>query len=349
MTSKERVMAALTFQKPDRVPLFDSFWAGFVRRWREEKGLGADASVSDYYGVDIAICVADETPWPSRKATMKDDARETLTRDGYGRMVRTVKGAFFSEYAGHPIRRTADLDWNPFDPVEDDSRYGGFLRVVAENLPKRCCFCKVGGPYLRTTFIRGEEAFLMDIAGDPEFAKALADRMADFLTGIGLESLRRSGLYDTGIWIYDDIAYNHNPMVSPASFERVFLPGYRRMAGAFKRAGARRVIMHSDGNIGPLLDMLIDAGIDGINPVEPKGAMDLVEIKRKYGDRLSLIGGMCNAHVLPNGTRAEIVRKTREILKAGRDGGVVIGTHSIGDDIPVAHYDWFHETVMREG
>lgn len=347
MTSKERVMAAIEHRRPDRVPVFDGFWAGFAQRWRQEKGLDASASITDYYGIDIAICVADETPYPSRKATLRDDARETLARDGYGRVVRSVKGAFFSEYSDYPIQSPEDLGRNPFDPVEADSRYEAFLKVVTENRPKRCCFCKVGGPYLRTTFIRGEEQFLMDIAGDAEFAKALADRMADFLTGVGLESLRRGDLYDTGIWVYDDIAYNHNPMVSPASFERVFLPGYRRMVRAFKGAGAKKVIMHSDGNIGPLLDMLIDAGIDGINPVEPKASMDLVQLKRQYGERLAFIGGMCNAQVLPRGTQGEIVRQTREILEAGQEGGVVIGTHSIGDDIPVAHYDWYHEEVMR--
>jgi len=79
--------------------------------------------------------------------------------------------------------------------------------------------------------------------------------------------------------------------------------------------------------------------------VEPKASMDLVKLKKKYDHRLAFIGGMCNARVLPRGTRGEIVRRTREILEAGRDGGVVIGTHSIGDDVPVANYDLYHETV----
>ena len=117
MTSKERVMAALEHRRPDRMPIFDGFWAGFVRRWRQEKGLDETASIADYYGIDVAICVADETPYPSRKATLRDDAHETLARDGYGRLVRSVKGAFFSEYSDHPIRTAADLDRNPFDPV----------------------------------------------------------------------------------------------------------------------------------------------------------------------------------------------------------------------------------------
>ncbi|MDA0748940.1 MAG: hypothetical protein O2954_20670 [bacterium] len=138
------------------------------------------------------------------------------------------------------------------------------------------------------------------------------------------------------------------PMFSPAVFERIFLPGYRRMVSAFKRAGARKVIVHSDGNLGPLLDMLLDVRVDGINPVEPKAGMDLVRLKKKYGNRLALIGGMCNVHVLPCGTREEIRDAAMQILDVGREGGVVIGTHSIGPDVPVENYDWYHETVLAE-
>ena len=349
MTSKERVMAALDGRRPDRLPLYDGYWAEFRNEWAKEKGFGPEVSITDHYGVDIQICVADETPYPSRVRETSREGRETLAWDGYGRLVRSLTGAYFREYSRHPIQTPEDLIRNPFDPVEADERYQGFLKVVENNRDVRCCFCKVGGPYLRTTFIRGETEFLMDIAGDPEFARALADQMADFLTGIGLESLRRGNLYDTGIWIYDDIAYNHNPMLSPASFEKVFLPGYRRMIDAFKQAGANKVVFHSDGNIRPILDMLIDAGIDGINPVEPKAGMDLVALKSIYGSKLALVGGMCNALVLPTGSREEIRRETLRIVEAGRDGGVVIGTHSIADDIPVSSYDYFHEIVRTEG
>ena len=349
MTSKERVMAALEGRQPDRMPIFDGFWGEFRTKWAEEKGFGPEASIDDYYGVDIRICVPDETPYPSRNAVVKQDGRETIFRDGYGRLLRSVQGAYFRETLEAPIRTPADLDRNPFEPVDADTRYDGFMKLVEREREKRCCFCKVGGPYLRTTFIRGETEYLMDIAGDPVFAKEQADRVGDLLAGIGVEALRRSGLQDTGIWIYDDIAYNHNPMCSPESFERVFLPAYRRMVRAFRDAGARKVIMHSDGNIGPLLDMLLDAGIDGINPVEPKAGLDVVALRERYGNRLSLLGGMCNAHVLPNGTFEEIREETRRILDLGRDGGVVIGTHSIADDVPVANYDCFHETVILEG
>jgi len=349
MTSKERVMAAMEWRRPDRMPIFDSFWPEYREVWQRAKSTDEYPSLADFYGIDVQICVPDETPYPSRVRRLDASGGESRRRDGYGRLLRAVSGAYFTETLEVPIQTHRDLDTNPFDPVEDDARYVRFMDVVRAGRDKRCCFCKVGGPYLRTTFIRGETQFLIDIAQDREFARVLADRMGDFLLGIGLQALARSGLYETGIWIYDDMAYNDNPMFSPESFEQVFLPAYRRMVGGFKAAGAHKVILHCDGNVAPLLDMLIDAGIDGINPVEPKAGLDVAALKDQYGQSLCYFGGMCNAHVLPSDDADLIQRETRRILEAGREGGIVIGSHSIGPDVPVSAYECYHETVMSDG
>ena len=349
MTSKERVMTTLNFQPADRIPKFDSFWSEFAGRCVKELDLPRDVDLADYFDIDIAIAVANEAPFPTRTEAISKDERSQVKRDAWGRVIRTVPGGYFYEELDVSIKNRKDLDSAEFDSPYLDSRYNGFVKRVNALRDKRCVVCKTGGPYIRTSFLRGKKAFLMDIAGDPGFAKAMADKMADHITKIGTESLRRGNLYDTGLWIYDDMAYNHGPMMSPASFERIFLPGYMRMVKAFKDAGAAKVILHSDGNIAPLLDMLIEAGIDGINPVEPRAGMNISTLKRKYGEKLSFVGGMCNSRVLPKGTRNEIERQAAEIIEAGKDGGVVIGAHSIGPDISVQNYVFYHETVMNKG
>lgn len=350
MTSTERVLAALAHQPPDRIPTFDSFWTEFRDQCMAELDLPADVDLADHFGIDIAIAVADETPFPTRVETLRQDGDITVRRDGWGRVLETRKGTFFYRELGTSIEGSSDPERAVFDSPSLDQRYAGFLKQVEEaRKAGRCPFCKTGGPFLRTTFFRGETAFLMDIARDWQFARALADRVADHIIQIGLESLRRGQLYDTGLWIYDDMAYNDAPLFSPASFERVFLPAYRRMVAAFKAAGAANVVLHSDGNIGSILDMLVDAGIDGYNPVEPKAGMWIPDLKAKYGDRLALIGGMCNSHVLPQGPPEAIRDQARAIIETGRDGGVMIGAHSIGPDIPVAHYMAYWETVRDEG
>ena len=189
----------------------------------------------------------------------------------------------------------------------------------------------------------------MDLAGDVGFAKELAKKVGEHRIGIGLESLKRGNLYNTGIWIFDDMGANTGPLFSPETFERVYFPVYKKMVFSFKKAGAKKVILHSDGNILPFLDMLIEAGINGINPVEYKAGMNILKLKKKYGKKLSYIGGVDNAVILPRGNKKEIKNHVCPILEAGRGGGIIIGTHSIGPDISVETYDYYHDLIRRYG
>jgi uroporphyrinogen decarboxylase len=186
------------------------------------------------------------------------------------------------------------------------------------------------------------------VAGDPPLARAIADKVADHLAAVGVEQIRRWQLHETGIWIYDDMAHNRGPMFSPAQFERVFLPAYRSMIRAYKAAGARYVFLHSDGDVRPLVDMLVDAGIDGIHPLERRAGMDMVALRGRH-PRLILVGGMCNTVTLVRGTPAEIETEARQIIDLGRDGGVIIGSHSVSPEIPLENYLVYHEFCRTYG
>ena len=339
MTSRERVMTALDFRAPDRIPLFDGYWPEFEAAWRQAKGLGPDADIRDYYGVDIAIAVGDETLAPSRARVLEQTSQHTVQRDGWGRVIRTVPRGFFYEQIENAVSERADLGSLPIDPPGLDSRYADLDSGMPALKERYCVFAKVGGPFIRTCFVRGEVDFLSDMAADPVFARELASAVGRHLTAIGLEELRRWELYDTGLWIYDDMASNRGPMFSPRAADVVLVPVWAEMVQAFRRAGARKVVLHSDGNVAPLLGRLIEIGIDGINPVEPKAGMDLPALQARYGDRLALLGGLDNAHVLPRGDWPEVRRHVRRLVDVAREGGVVLGMHSVGPDIAVSTYD----------
>jgi uroporphyrinogen decarboxylase len=349
MNSKQRVMTALNGGVADRVAVFDSFWKEFSAMWRTQKRMPETADPRDYYGIDICIAAADESPFPRRTGPVRMDGWRSARRDGWGRVVIEDEARQFTQGVAWPLREPSDLDTLVFDPPELEQRYGAFLAEVEREQATRCVFCKIGGPLIRCTFLRGEEEFLMDTAADPDFASALIERVADHLLAVGLESLRRANLHDTGIWIYDDMASNTGPMISPRSWERLFLPVYVKLVSALKAAGAAKVIFHSDGNIEPVLPMLIEAGIDGINPVEAKAGMDLPKLKARFGKKLALIGGIDNALVMPSGDRDRIERHMRPVLDAARGGGVIVGAHSIAPDISVESYEFYREVIERYG
>lgn len=353
-SSHDRVLTACEFRRPDRIPRFDTFWQ-FPESWRQRFGDPEDLT-------DIAIWYPDESPFPTRARHLRTEGDYVYQIDGWGRTIRHRQDAFFFETLAVAMPEGTDLDAIRFDPPELETRYlTGKMdpsvtfancreveRALQEDKRRHCVFGKTGGPYLRSSYLRGETRFLIDLAADPPLARQIADRVADHLTAVGCEQIRRWSLGSTGIWIYDDMACNHGPIVSPRQFEACLLPAYRRMVRAYKEAGAKYVFFHSDGDVRFLLDMLVDAGIDGLNPLERRAGMDIVALRNRY-PRLILTGGMCNTHTLIKGTPAEIEAEAREIIDLGRDGGVVIGTHSVSPEIPPDNYAIYHECCLACG
>jgi uroporphyrinogen-III decarboxylase len=346
LTPEQRVLTAFQFKRPDRIPVFDQFWE-LPDNWKCR--LGDLAALSD-----VTRFIPDETPFPSRKRILKEKNGWVFEVDAWGRTIRSRRGAHFVETLEAPLAAKPDLDQIEFDSPSSDARYYGhktrqdFEESLKAQRAKHYVYVKTGGPYLRTTFMRGEAQFLIDMAADPTLAAELAQKVADHIAAIGVEALNRSGLHGNGVWIYDDMAYNDGPMFGPKTFERVLLPAYRRMIGAYRQAGAKYVFLHSDGDIRPLLDMLVDAGIDGLNPLEQRAGMKMTEIRAKY-PRLVLTGGMCNTRTLLNGPIPLIEAQAREIIDLGRDGGIVIGTHSIGPDVPLEHYLAYRKVCEGHG
>jgi len=348
--SKSRVMKSLNFEKVDRIGRYEEFWPEFGEIVKNELGLKEDVSLEEYFHIDIHIAYPEEGIKPSGIEVLSEDDTYIVERGTWGSVWRKKKIGYFLEFMEPAAREPEDFFKVSFDPPNLDSRYESWLEEVQREKDKgKCVFGKIGGPYLRTALVRGEENFLMDIAAEPDIAKEMASKMADHLLAIGIEELKRGNLYDTGIWIFDDMGSNKGPMMSPGSFEYIFYPAYKKIVSGLRKEGAAKVGLHSDGNILPILDMLVDAGIDVLNPVEPRAGMYVPDLLKKYNKKLSYVGGICNSIVLPTGTREEIISKTREIIECARDGGVVIGSHSIGPDIPVENYLAYYRTVMTEG
>jgi uroporphyrinogen-III decarboxylase len=275
--------------------------------------------------------------------------------DAWGRTLRSKPGTYFVETLAVPIPDGIDPEKVQFDPPDLAMRYlqgqtdeQNALRRVVLAKRRQCVFGKTGGPFLRTAFVRGEAQFLIDIASNPGLAIALAEKVGRHLAAVGVEAIRRWSLQNTGIWIYDDMACNDRPMFHPRSFEKIFLPVYRSMVRAYKEAGARYVFLHSDGDIRPLVDMLVDAGIDGLNPLERRAGMDPFALRKDY-PRLILTGGMDNTGTLIHGPPSRIQAEARELIDLGRDGGLIIGTHSISPEIPVEHFAAYDQVCRTYG
>ncbi|MEM2915139.1 MAG: uroporphyrinogen decarboxylase family protein, partial [Candidatus Bathyarchaeia archaeon] len=115
----------------------------------------------------------------------------------------------------------------------------------------------------------------------------------------------------------------------------------RLVARLKKEGGAQHVFMQADGNVRPLVDLYLEAGITGLRSIEPRAGMDPVELRRTYGKRLVLVGAIDNNIILPSGDKKRIKQHVLYTLQAARGGGMIIGPESISQDISVYSYLYY--------
>ena len=345
MTSKERVVAAINFETPDRLPRWDNFhvFGDWPRLWQEWKGFSPDVDPADYYQTDVEMCIGDDGPLFSQRAFLRKDGEFEVHRSSWGKVYRQKPGdAWFWETIEAPLDDPRNLDRLKFEDPADPDRFERLDRKVKEaNRKGRMSFGKVGGIYRRTEGLRREEDLLMDMAMDEGFCSELFGRAAEYLTLYGLEVARRGDFFDRGLFVYDDCCSSHGPIFSPTMWDRYFLPLYRKMIQTFRDNGVRHVYFHSDGNIAPLIDGLLAAGFEGLNPLEPRCGLDLVALREKYGKRIVFFGGICNTVIMPSGDKAEIERMVRPLIELGEEGGLIVGMAELGEDIAPEAYDYY--------
>ncbi|MBC7958248.1 MAG: hypothetical protein H7X94_00140, partial [Vallitaleaceae bacterium] len=135
-----------------------------------------------------------------------------------------------------------------------------------------------------------------------------------------------------------DYCFNSGPFISPIQFEQFIYPFLKKQTQALKAAGAY-VVKHTDGNILPIMDMILDAGPHAIQSIDPIASVDIREVKEKYGSRICLMGNVNAAH-LQMGSKEEIIESSEYSLKHGMpDGGYIYSScNSIFEGVPLDNY-----------
>jgi uroporphyrinogen decarboxylase len=152
-----------------------------------------------------------------------------------------------------------------------------------------------------------------------------------------------------GFALCADYCFNTGPFLSPAMFAEVVAPYLKELCAGYRRLGFFS-IKHTDGNIMPIIDMLVDAGPDALHSLDPQGGVDIAEVKRRYGSRVALIGNVSCA-MLDTGTEDQVVESARYCLKHGMPGGgYVFGTSNcVYTGMRLERYELMLDVWRREG
>jgi len=125
-----------------------------------------------------------------------------------------------------------------------------------------------------------------------------------------------------------DYCTNAGPFLSPKDFEDLVFPYLRTLVNAIHRSGAF-FIKHTDGNLWPIIDGLVNTGIDALHSIDPVAGMDLGRLKEKYGDRICLCGNV-DIGLLQLGNPHEVVEAVKKCLRAAaHGGGYVLSTSNV--------------------
>jgi uroporphyrinogen-III decarboxylase len=146
------------------------------------------------------------------------------------------------------------------------------------------------------------------------------------------------------LFIHEDFAGKSGPIIGPETFRRFVTPYYKRISECWVSRGVAIFDVDSDGFIEPVLDAMIEAGVNCVHPLEPAAGTDMVRLRKRYGRRLVLRGGIDKFSLMRgrDAIRAELEYKMQPIM---RGGGVMFGLdHRIPNGTPLEAYRFYVET-----
>ncbi|MEM2905802.1 MAG: uroporphyrinogen decarboxylase family protein [Candidatus Bathyarchaeia archaeon] len=252
-------------------------------------------------------------------------------QDVWGRIYRVRDDTRTSWWIDGAIRTPEDLDrWEPPDPYAPGRM--DLLEEVVKSVGEEMVVMGFGhGAFQVTWQMRGGmDKFIRDLYAEPGFAKRFMDKVAE----ANLEWER--AMLEMGIDIFgdgDDLADMRGPFLGPGMFKEHVMPYFEREVHEARRRGVA-FLKHTDGNIAPILDLFLEAGISGLHPMEP-GAMEIGDVKAKYGDRIFVMGNVDCKHVLPLMDEQGVRRDVRRVIDAASPGGghVLASSNSLHSNV----------------
>ena len=350
LTSRERIRLALSHREADRIAIHDAPWAATLTRWYQE-GLPYGTPPEEYFGFEIRRFVPDLSPqYPVRVLERTDEyVVETTPYGGVRRNHRDRSTT--PELIDYAIKTRQDweaakkrlqpsytrIDWVTFRESYERARADGlFLTVPVLSAYDNCGF-----------YIRSDELLPL-LLTEPEWIRDMAETQADLVIETA-KMLIREGYQFDAIWPHNDMGYRNAPFFSLRVYRELFMPADRRMFDFFHSQGWY-VFLHSCGQIKPFIPDLIEIGLDCLQPLEVKAGMDLVELKREYGQHLTFMGGIdvrAMADPDPRAIEEEIARKI-PVAKVG-GGYIYHSDHSVPNNVSFQQYCRVLELVRKYG
>ena len=331
MSPRERVIAAITRETPDRTPR--DFWAEppTLNRLFKYLGYSDEERLLKKLGVDIRHLNALQPP----EREISSDVYQNFWGERYiyqptpwGKMREDIPGALAD------ARNLSELEAFTW-PTVDCFDYAKLKEQCQqhENYALMYGFADV---WQRPALVRGWEGMFLDMIERPDWVHFLCREFTDFYIEDYTRAAEISGGQIDIFLVISDLGSQNGPLISLAMFREFIAPYLQEMIELIHSLGAF-VLFHSCGAIHPFIPDLISLGVDVLDPIQPTGAdMTPESLQAGFGDQLSFHGGIDMQQLLPNGTSEQVrkeVRRYCDIL--GRGGGYILApAHMFQPDVP---------------
>jgi uroporphyrinogen decarboxylase len=345
MTPRERWLAVLKRQKPDRVPM--DYWATdeATERLMNHLGCKSKRKMLEKLHVDFLVRVE-----PRYKGPKIPDGYDVF---GCGYKKMSYGSGVYDECVVHPLAQFnsveeieqnytwPNLDWYDYSDIKKQLKGKEMYPIRAGNHE----------PFLIYKKLRGEEKAYMDLMTNPEMVHYCLDK----LFYLAYEDLKRTFEQIPGkvtvSYVAEDMGGQNDLLFSPAQIQEFFIPRMKKMIDIVHQERAF-AFHHNDGSIRRILPSLIETGIDILNPIQWRcRGMDREELKREFGHRVIFHGAMDNQHTLPFGTVDKVKEEVLDNLRIlGKGGGYILSPcHNIQAITPPENVVAMYETCYQNG
>ncbi|MCC7451010.1 MAG: hypothetical protein IT324_26580 [Anaerolineae bacterium] len=331
LTPYERVLMTFRHEQPDRVPIFE-----FMIDPKVINGILPGSNYLDFVDAMDIDCVV--TPTPSKMYSLE----KVENRNGTD-IYRTEWGelrAATTEMVAIPIQYPVKTheDWQAYTVPDADKpgRLDALKSIVARFKGQRAIGCHLHDSFSYPSYIMGMDELFVNLIVEPDWIQEIVNacnvhclRMVELAVKAGADFIQFG----------DDVGGKSGPMMSPKHYRKLFLPGLASMVQKAHELGAY-VVKHTDGNVYGLLDMFAEAGIDAFHPSDPSSGMDIAEVKRRYGDRFAVCGGIDTGDPLSRWPVADLVKEVRRRIEELAPGGgwMIASSNTIHSSVRPENY-----------
>ncbi|MBI4531594.1 MAG: hypothetical protein HY709_08725 [Candidatus Latescibacteria bacterium] len=353
MNYRERFVRTMRFQKVDRVPWWELwYWKDTLDRWHDE-GLPEDVYLEQYFevdrregvGVNLGIIPVFEV--------------ETFEETPEYRIFRRADGVICQEFRDDDLKGRMP-HWLEF-PIKTKADWEEFKKRLNPSSPTRYPLwweekkrswrgrdyplsISAGSLYGWLRNWVGMENLAYLFYDDPHWIHEMMEYVTDFVCQVIERAVREVDIDYATLW--EDMSYKTGSLISPEMVKKFMVPRYKRITELLRKNGIDIIFLDSDGNIEELIPLWLEAGINGVYPLEVAGGMDPVALRKKYGQDLLLIGGI-DKRAMAEGREA-IDRELNKLPYLCLSGGYIPWCdHLIPPDVSFENYVYYLERMKE--